>query len=284
VVSLLVLAIGYGGWYAITSRGAGDQALIPRLSASLKSLVSGGTAEPTPTSQATSDALAPVPAATAPATSENAATEPAAQSAVSPAPQAGPVSMPAPAAASGGASLGLSEGSSAGVTALTTAVAVQSQPEGAPSVSIGEDEVAVGSTEEDEPVAAEPDSGGEASAGLPAAPALPELPRFSTAAAEPAESLPPQAGGTARVTLHARLASWIQISDSAGLPILTRTLLAGESLDVPVQPGLTLFTGNAGGLEITVDGRPMPALGAVGSVRRGISLDPDALTGVPSVE
>ena len=98
------------------------------------------------------------------------------------------------------------------------------------------------------------------------------------------ESLPPQAGGTARVTLHARLASWIQISDSAGLPILTRTLLAGESLDVPVQPGLTLFTGNAGGLEITVDGRPMPALGAVGSVRRGISLDPDALTGAPSVE
>ena len=284
VVSLLVLAIGYGGWYAITSRGAGDEALIPRLSASLKSLVSGGTSEPAPTGQASSDALAPVPAATAPAASENAATEPAAQSAVSPAPQAGPVSMPAPAAASGGASLGLSEGASAGVTALTTAVAVQSQPEGAPSVSVGEDEVAVGSTEEDEPVAVEPDSGGEASAGLPAAPALPELPRFSTAAAEPAESLPPQAGGTARVTLHARLASWIQISDSAGLPILTRTLLAGESLDVPVQPGLTLFTGNAGGLEITVDGRPMPALGAVGSVRRGISLDPDALTGAPSVE
>jgi cytoskeleton protein RodZ len=179
--------------------------------------------------------------------------------------------------------LGLSDGASAGVTALTTAAAPLSEPESSPSATAASEEVAVGSTEEDE-TSAGSDSAGVASTGLPAAPALPEAPRFDTAAAEPASSIFPQAAGNARVTLHARLASWIQISDAAGLPILTRTLLAGETLDVPAQPGLTLFTGNAGGLEITVDGRPLASLGAVGSVRKGISLDPDALTGGQTVE
>jgi cytoskeleton protein RodZ len=283
VVSLLVLAIGYGGWYAITTRGAGDEALIPRLSASLKALVGGGAAVAPPSGEGSAEAPA---APSAPSAAESASPAPAAQSAVSPAPQAGPVSLPAPAPSAAGTSLGLSEGASAGVTALSVAAtAGQSEPAGAPSsANVAGQEVAVGSTEEDE-IAAEPDSGGgEASAGLPAAPALPEAPRIETAAAASTASLPPQSGGTARVILHARLASWIQISDAAGLPILTRTLLAGETLDVPVQPGLTLFTGNAGGLEITVDGRPTRSLGAVGSVRKGISLDPDALTGAPSVE
>ncbi|MDF2764849.1 MAG: hypothetical protein K0S81_1843, partial [Rhodospirillales bacterium] len=67
-------------------------------------------------------------------------------------------------------------------------------------------------------------------------------------------------------------------------PILIRTLQAGETLDVPAQPGLTLFTGNAGGLDIVLDGRPLPSLGPVGAVRRGISLDPEALRGGQAVE
>jgi cytoskeleton protein RodZ len=86
------------------------------------------------------------------------------------------------------------------------------------------------------------------------------------------------------VVLHARLTSWVQIADASGAPIVIRTLQAGERLDVPALPGLTLFTGNAGGLEIVLDGRPLPALGPVGAVRRGISLDPDSLRGGPAVE
>jgi cytoskeleton protein RodZ len=36
-------------------------------------------------------------------------------------------------------------------------------------------------------------------------------------------------------------------------------------------------TGNAGALEISVDGRPAPPLGRIGAVRRNVLLDPQAL-------
>ena len=36
-------------------------------------------------------------------------------------------------------------------------------------------------------------------------------------------------------------------------------------------------TGNAGGLEIAVDGNPVPSVGRMGMVRRRIALDPQAL-------
>ena len=58
---------------------------------------------------------------------------------------------------------------------------------------------------------------------------------------------------------------------------MTRLLRRGESYDVPARPGLTLLTGNAGGLEITVDGKAIPALGPVGAVRRHVALDAEKL-------
>ena len=284
IVSLLVLAVGYGGWYAITSRDSGDS-LIPRLSGTLKSLVGGETP-----AEAPAPAPAPADAAEEPAAGPSSTSAaPALQSSAAATPEAAPVSEPAPAPApeapGSGASLGLNEGASAGVTALAASANLRAEPQNPePVASAGSEEVAVGSTEEEEAPAPAAGASGEALAGLPAAPAIPEAPRIEPAAADAPAALSPPAAGEGRVTLHARLASWIQISDSAGVPILTRTLLAGESLDVPPQPGLTLFTGNAGGLEVVVDGRPLPSLGAVGSVRRGISLDPEALRGGQSAE
>ena len=38
-----------------------------------------------------------------------------------------------------------------------------------------------------------------------------------------------------------------------------------------------MLTGNAGGLEISVDGDIVPSIGPSGAVRRNILLDPDAL-------
>ena len=83
--------------------------------------------------------------------------------------------------------------------------------------------------------------------------------------------------GGSQVTLIARQDSWLQVRDKTGQVIWTRILRAGESYKVPNEPGLTLATGNAGALEVTVDGKSVPALGAVGAVRRNISLDPAKL-------
>jgi cytoskeleton protein RodZ len=81
----------------------------------------------------------------------------------------------------------------------------------------------------------------------------------------------------ARVILRARERAWIQVSSPAGDYVFTRTLEPGEAFLVPDRSDLELWTGNAGGLEIIVDGTPVPALAGGGAVRRHVSLDPDRL-------
>lgn len=109
-------------------------------------------------------------------------------------------------------------------------------------------------------------------AGIPAAPA---------ADAATIEQLKPQTYGQAnvdsRIVLRALQDSWVQVRDSEGALLLTRVLRRGDSYRVPDQADLTLLTGNAGGLQVEVDGVPLPPLGAIGTVRRDISLDPVSL-------
>jgi cytoskeleton protein RodZ len=83
--------------------------------------------------------------------------------------------------------------------------------------------------------------------------------------------------GDARVILRARERAWIQVSSLAGDYVFRRTLEPGEAFGVPNRSDLELWTGNAGGLEIIVDGTPVPALAGGGAVRRHVSLDPDRL-------
>jgi cytoskeleton protein RodZ len=84
--------------------------------------------------------------------------------------------------------------------------------------------------------------------------------------------------GEARVVLVARQEAWVQVS-SAKQEVWTRVLRPGDRYLVPNDPSLTLSTGNAGGLDILVDGKKVSSLGPVGVVRRGISLDPKRLLG-----
>ena len=80
--------------------------------------------------------------------------------------------------------------------------------------------------------------------------------------------------GTSRIVVRAKTDSWIQVRDSvANRLLLTRLLRAGDSYDAPDRAGLQLLTGNAGALEILVDGVTVPAIGPVGAVRRGVALD-----------
>jgi Uncharacterized protein conserved in bacteria len=70
---------------------------------------------------------------------------------------------------------------------------------------------------------------------------------------------------------------WVQVRELDGQLLLSRLLRRGDSYRVPNRAGLTLMVGNAGALEITVDGRKTPPLGNAGQVRRDIRLDPDKL-------
>ncbi len=89
---------------------------------------------------------------------------------------------------------------------------------------------------------------------------------------------------TTRISVHAKLESWVQVNDKDGKPVMSRVLRAGETYAVPDQKGLILNTGNAGGIEIVIDGKTLPSLGSIGLVRRNISLDADKLAtgGVPA--
>jgi len=96
----------------------------------------------------------------------------------------------------------------------------------------------------------------------------------------PAEAAPQAYGETgepSRIVLRATQDSWVQVRDAQDDLLLTRVLRAGDSYQVPDRPGLTLLTGNAGGIEIEVDGVTLPALGPVGAVRRQVELDPKRL-------
>ena len=59
--------------------------------------------------------------------------------------------------------------------------------------------------------------------------------------------------------------------------LLSRTLRAGETWDVPPKSNLLLTTGNAGGTDLLVDGVGTGPLGGNGAVRRDLPLDPDQI-------
>jgi cytoskeleton protein RodZ len=81
-----------------------------------------------------------------------------------------------------------------------------------------------------------------------------------------------------KILVKARRNSWIQVRDNkANKLLLTQLLKTGDSYQVPNRSGLVLLTGNAGALEILVDGKPVPALAPPGTILKNITLDPDKL-------
>ncbi len=89
----------------------------------------------------------------------------------------------------------------------------------------------------------------------------------------------PAAGpASTRIMLRANGENWIEIREGGtDRLVVARLFKPGETFDVPDSPDLRLLTGNAGGLEILVDGEPVPPLGAAGMVRRNVPLDAERL-------
>jgi cytoskeleton protein RodZ len=81
----------------------------------------------------------------------------------------------------------------------------------------------------------------------------------------------------ARVAIRALASSWVQVSSRDRDYQWTRTLKVGDTLYLPNRDDLELWTGNAGGVEVLVDGEVVAPLGPSGSVIRGVSLAPDRL-------
>jgi len=82
----------------------------------------------------------------------------------------------------------------------------------------------------------------------------------------------------ARIVLKAKAESWIQVRDEPNdRVLLARLLRPGDEYRVPNRSGLNLWTGNAGGLEILVDGEPVPSIGETGRVRRRVVLEVEPL-------
>jgi cytoskeleton protein RodZ len=96
---------------------------------------------------------------------------------------------------------------------------------------------------------------------------------------EVVEESPPQEaaaeaeGQAGKIVIRARLESWIQVTNEKKDVVFSRVLRSGETYTVPEEKGLMLTTGNAGGIEISVNGRKLKSLGTVGLVKRDIPLD-----------
>ncbi|MDO9489650.1 MAG: DUF4115 domain-containing protein [Sphingomonadaceae bacterium] len=87
---------------------------------------------------------------------------------------------------------------------------------------------------------------------------------------------PLAAGGP--VVLTATTEVWIKVYDDAQQTVKMGILQPGESYAVPADRGdLKLWTGRAGALRITVDGRAIPPLGAPLETVQDVSLTPAAL-------
>ena len=122
-----------------------------------------------------------------------------------------------------------------------------------------------------------------AAANAPAAPqtamAIPQAPPGG--AAPGGDSGPGTAG---RIEIRATADCWVQVRAPDQSIVFSRVLKSGETYRVPGRSGLVMRTGNAGALTIVVDGKPVPSLGPLGTLRRNVVLDPAALVGGTAVQ
>jgi formylglycine-generating enzyme required for sulfatase activity len=75
-----------------------------------------------------------------------------------------------------------------------------------------------------------------------------------------------------RVEVIARVDVWVQITSSDGTALLSRILRQGDSYNAPNNQNVFLTVGNAGALQIIVDGVVLPPIGPPGAVRRDVLL------------
>ncbi len=299
LVAALLFAGAYGVWFYLSNKGESLGDLVAPVPERLQELVDGDAPSATAENDGTVT-VTPARAAPAPETPTQSAALPAEE----PAPEAPVMATPAeeaPAPAEPESAMQAPETPAA--PAEESPMAPAAAEESAPSPT-ADSMMAQPGVPQAAPQAADV-SGSTAESAPQVAVAAPEAPEAPAAASEtPASSEPlaipaapdnntpatafltnhePQVYGAenadARIVLKATQDAWVQVRDRQGSLLLTRVLRVGDRYQVPNQDDLTLLTGNAGGLEILVDGRALAPLGPVGAVRRNIPLNADSLLG-----
>jgi cytoskeleton protein RodZ len=269
VCVLLGLAI-YGGWFYATQSGTGGIKLIDQVPAYIKNATGIGQAADTTANTAQTEspkteaqaAPAPSPASNLPETPPSAsANTPAVTTAPATAPAAAPVAAPtAPAAAAPASQTPPAAAASNPAPAAQNAPAATAAAPSPPAAS------------SENAAATAPVSGTPTSTTTPAPTVAPTADQTASAAATPAIA------PAAKVVIRANRDSWIEIRDKDDNVVLQKVLRQGESFNVPDQKGLLMTTGNAGGIVIELEGKPLQSIGSLGVVKRGIKLDPAALS------
>lgn len=95
-----------------------------------------------------------------------------------------------------------------------------------------------------------------------------------SAAASVPEAAVSYEGGRPQIQILALQDTWVMITDKDERLLMEGVIRSGERYAPPAIPGLRLTTSNAGGLELTMDGRKLPPLGKKGAVVRSVLLDP----------
>ncbi|NQV59720.1 MAG: DUF4115 domain-containing protein, partial [Alphaproteobacteria bacterium] len=186
--------------------------------------------------------------------------------------------LPQSAAAQSAASL--HEGGDVKAAPVQSSVQPPVQPSAPPSVQAANDPPPPPAAPS-APARTLPEGASEGAADGTVAQQASQAPLASRAAASGALSYPPQVYGASnsnsRVELRARAESWVQVQGANNELLLTRMLRAGDSYRAPNRDDLVLMTGNAGAIEIIVDGQVLGALGPVGQVRRNVQLNAEFL-------
>jgi len=84
------------------------------------------------------------------------------------------------------------------------------------------------------------------------------------AAAKPAVQAAPQ--GPVEVSMTARQPAWVEIT-ADGKPAYTGTMQSNETREITAAEQVKILTGNAGGLSISLNGKPLDPLGPPGQIR-----------------
>lgn len=81
------------------------------------------------------------------------------------------------------------------------------------------------------------------------------------------------------VILQATQESWVKVEDARGNTEFSRVLVTGDVYYVPLGDKYKATFGNAGGVDIWVNGKLAPRVGDVGARKTGIILTPESLMG-----